>query len=122
MIGYKGKTPLLRQFMPNKHHARFGIKVWCLCDAVSGYTCTFEIYKGATDPQDVGEEGLTYNLVMRMMHQAGVLYRGYRLGLDNYFSSPKLFQDLYNMRTAATGTVRGSRNGLPKQCIKAETK
>lgn len=30
MVGYKGKTPNLRQFMPQKRHARFGIKLWCV--------------------------------------------------------------------------------------------
>lgn len=29
MIGYRGKTPHLRQYMPNKHHAKFGVKLWC---------------------------------------------------------------------------------------------
>ncbi|KAK3774703.1 hypothetical protein RRG08_051244 [Elysia crispata] len=49
MIGYKGKTPHLRQFMPNKTHARFGVKLWCLCDTLTGYTAFFEVYKGAID-------------------------------------------------------------------------
>ncbi|KAK3859355.1 hypothetical protein Pcinc_034527 [Petrolisthes cinctipes] len=30
MIGFKGATPSLRQYLPNKHHARFGIKVCTL--------------------------------------------------------------------------------------------
>ena len=41
MVGYKGKTPHLRQYMPNKHHARFGIKLWCVCDSLSSYTSFF---------------------------------------------------------------------------------
>ncbi|KAL8568889.1 hypothetical protein ACOMHN_061465 [Nucella lapillus] len=44
MVGYKGKTPHLRQFMPLKRHARFGIKLWCVCDALNGYTSFFELF------------------------------------------------------------------------------
>ena len=39
MIGFRGKLPFhVRMFMPPKRHARFGIKVWCLCDTETGYT------------------------------------------------------------------------------------
>lgn len=113
MIGYKGKTPYLRQYMPQKHHARFGVKLWCLCDSVSSYTCTFEVFKGAADPGDRQAEGMTYSLVMRLMKQANLLHRGHHLGLDNYFTSPKLLIDLYSAHTTSTGTVRRNRKGLP---------
>ena len=53
MTGFKGATPRQRQYMPNKHHARFEIKVWCACDVRTGYTSTFEIYEGrARTPAD----------------------------------------------------------------------
>ena len=120
MVSYKGKTPLLRQYMPNKHHARFGIKVWCVCDATSGYTCTFEVYKGAAEPEDVHGEGVTHNLVMRLLQQADVLYRGHHIGMDNFFSSPKLFMELFAKGMAATGTVRKNGKGPPVDCIKAK--
>lgn len=120
MIGYKGKTPHLRQFMPNKRHARFGIKLWCLCDASSAYTVFFEVYKGSVDPQDRQEEGMTYNLVMRLMEKSALFHRGHHLGLDNYFTSPKLFDDLYIAHTSATGTVRKNRKGLPRSVTGAK--
>ena len=120
MIGYKGKTPHLRQFMPNKRHARFGIKLWCLCDAASAYTTQFEVYKGAVDPADRHEEGMTYCLVLRLLESTNLLHRGHHLGLDNYFSSPKLFDDLYSAHTSATGTVRKNRKGLPRSVTSAK--
>lgn len=93
------------------------LKIWCLCGAHTGYTCTFEIYKAATDQQDAVGEGQTYNLVMRMLRQADILYKGHHVGMDNFFSSPKLFI-FKKMQIVVTGTVRGNRKGLPKQCIK----
>ncbi|XP_070208070.1 piggyBac transposable element-derived protein 4-like [Littorina saxatilis] len=118
MIGYKGKTPHLRMFMPNKRHALFGIKLWCLFDSTNGYLCRFEVCKGAHNPRDPENvHGATYALVMRLMRDSGFLNKGYHLCLDNYFSSPLLFQTLHVQQTTATGTVRTHRRGLPRDCI-----
>lgn len=120
MVGYKGKTPHLRQYMPNKHHARFGVKLWCLCDSVSSYTSQFEVFKGAADPRDRQAEGMTYTLVMRLMEKSNLFHRGHHLGLDNFFTSPALLYDLYSQNTTATGTVRKNRKGLPKSVTNAK--
>ena len=120
MVGYKGKTPHLRQYMPNKHNARFGLKLWCLCDSSTSYTSVFEVFKGAADIGDRQAEGLTYTLVMRLMEKAGLFNKGYHLGLDNYFTSPALLYDLYSAHVTATGTVRKSRKGLPKSVTAAK--
>ena len=56
-------------------------------------------------------------MLMRLMEKGGLFYQGYHLGLDKYFSSPKLFLDLYHKATLATGTVRKNRKGLPKTCL-----
>ncbi|KAL8566792.1 hypothetical protein ACOMHN_005743 [Nucella lapillus] len=117
MVGYKGKTPHLRQFMPLKRHARFGIKLWCVCDARNGYTSFFEVYKGKTPAAPVDPQGLTYTLVMRLLTACNFLNRGHHLGIDNYFSSPQLFTDLYQQGTTATGTVRANRRGLPRAAL-----
>ena len=118
MVGYRGKTPHLRQYMPQKHHARFGIKLWCVCDSHSHYTVNFEIYKGAHYEADRGEENVTHNLVMRLLQEARLLFCGHHVGMDNYFSSPKLFLELFQANTKATGTVRSNRKGLPKAILK----
>ena len=74
MIGYRGRTPHLRQYMPKKQHAKFGIKYWCLCESETGYLVNFEIYRGANkSPHPVSEEGITHNLVMRLIEEADLL-------------------------------------------------
>ena len=114
LIAFKGLTPHLRQFMRNKLHAKFGVKMWCVCDVNSGYTCTFEIYGGKTrEPPVRGTFNVTHRTVIRLLNQARVLNLGHNVGFDNYFSSPALFQDLYERNTTATGTVRSNRQGLP---------
>ncbi|XP_065682386.1 piggyBac transposable element-derived protein 4-like [Hydra vulgaris] len=123
MIGYKGKTPHLRQYMPNKRHSRFGIKLWCVSDSTNGYLSQFEIYKGGKNPDEaVVAHGMTYNLVFHLLRQANLLHQGYHLGIDNYYTSPQLLLDLYLHQTTATGTVRVNRKGLPEICLKTKLK
>jgi len=118
MVGFKGKTPHLRQYMPLKRHARFGIKLWCVCDSQNGYTSFFEVFRGRNPAEPVDPRGSTYVLVMRLLAACDYLYSGHHLGVDNYFSSPQLFLDLYAQGTTATGTVRSIRRGLPKAALK----
>ena len=123
MIGYKGKTPHLRQYMPNNRHSRFGIKLWCVSDSTNGYLSLFEIYKGGKDPDEAAVgHGMTYNLVFRLLRQTNLLHQGYHLGIDNYYTSPQLLLDLYLHQTTATGTVRVNRKGLPEICLKTKLK
>lgn len=64
---------------------------------------------------------MTYDLVLRLLGNAGCLDLGYHIVMDNLFTSPKLFLDLYNnCKTHATGTVRRNRKGLPKQILQAK--
>ena len=65
-------------------------------------------------------EGVTHNLVTRLLQQADVLYRGHHIGMDNVFSFPKLFMELFAKGMAATGTVRKNGKGPPVDCIKAK--
>ena len=44
MIGYKGRI-FFRQYMPVKS-TKWGIKVWEMCEADSGYCVSFDIYTG----------------------------------------------------------------------------
>jgi hypothetical protein len=42
LVGTKNHTPLL-QYLPNKHHHRWGMKPWMLCDSVSHYCLALSI-------------------------------------------------------------------------------
>ena len=54
----------------------------------------------------------SYDLVMRMMHR--YLNKGHHLFMDNYYSSPLLYANLWHMQTGCTGTVHASGKGIPK--------
>jgi hypothetical protein len=119
LVGFRGKTPQLRQYMPNKRHARFGMKLYCVCESRTGFLVHFEVYQGAATRAEKRQQphGLVHALVLRLLQDSDLLDRGYHLTVDNFFASPALFQDLFEQNTTATGTVRRSRRGLPRNAI-----
>ena len=101
MIPYKGKVHF-KVYNPDKPD-KYGVKSYQLCDSSNGYCCMFEIYTGV-DPNPPSAKGKTYDLVMRLMQP--YINVGRCLYVDNYYTSPTLFTDLYRMNTGACGTAR----------------
>ena len=54
-----------------------------------------------------------YDLVMRLIQP--YLGNGHKLFVDNYYTSPILFHDLYPQQTGACGTMRVNRKGVPAE-------
>src|SRR6218665_986120 len=115
MVGTKCRISFL-QYMPKKPK-KFGIKLWALCESVSGYCLQFQVYTGKVDTGV--EHGLAYRVVFDLM--AHYLNKGYKLFMDNFYSSYQLYVDLLNCRTGACGTVRPNRYGFPSE-LKAKSK
>ena len=102
---------------PNKFH----IKLYTICEASSGYVCGFDIYTGRTACQDfadileLNEEcGITTRVVTGLLAFCGLLSKGYFVFMDNFYSSPELYEELNYLDTYACGTVRKNRKELPK--------
>lgn len=114
MIPWRGNLSF-RVFNHDKPD-KYGIKPFLLCDAENGYCCQFELYVGKRD--NVSEKGATYDLVMRLMQR--YLHGGYQLYVDNFYTSPQLFMDLYCHNTGATGTLRTNRKGVPNEIKSAK--
>lgn len=122
LLLWKGRL-LFRQYLPLKR-ARFGIKLYSLCESRSGYTYRFRVYTGAEDPstqmtndlpadarQMLSSEKVVVWLLLRLLGQ------GNRLYIDNYYTSVPLANYLLDKRTYVTGTIRSNR--IP-EVIKAE--
>eukprot|EP00745_Piridium_sociabile_P033917 TRINITY_DN58298_c0_g2_i4.p1 TRINITY_DN58298_c0_g2~~TRINITY_DN58298_c0_g2_i4.p1 ORF type:complete len:699 (+),score=112.90 TRINITY_DN58298_c0_g2_i4:68-2164(+) len=105
MIGMKNRCCYI-QYMPNKRHARFGIKKFQLCDV-----CHVELY-GGKDFDVRHEEGQAHAVVMRLMQACTLLNRGYHLYTDNFYTKPMLADTLFQQGTLLTGTVRSNSRGL----------
>ena len=61
MIGTKCRVSFL-QYIPKKPK-KFGIKVWAICEASTGYWCNFAIYTGKEE--GTREHGLSYRVVTK---------------------------------------------------------
>uniref|UniRef100_A0A8C4IJE8 PiggyBac transposable element-derived protein domain-containing protein n=1 Tax=Dicentrarchus labrax TaxID=13489 RepID=A0A8C4IJE8_DICLA len=99
-----------RQYMRDKP-TKFGYKLFVLAESCSGYTWNFFVYQGKT--ANVQGEGLSFTSVMDLMNFA-LLGKGYHLYVDNFYTSPALFQQLATNCTAACGTIRQTHIGFPK--------
>ena len=109
MIAFKGRL-FFKQYLPMKPN-KWGIKVWMLCDAETGYIVRFEIYTGKhgrLHPEKLlGEE--VVELLMEGMQ--GLHHHAY---FDRYFTSLRLVEDLLKNGTYATATIHPSRKGTCK--------
>lgn len=116
LLLYKGRIHF-RRYIPTKR-ARYGILSYCLCESSSGYTWNIEIAAGRNDAlsilNDIPEEARDFTfsekIVVGLVHD--LLHHGYHLFVDNFFSSVRLSEFLYERKTLITGTIRSFR-GVP---------
>ena len=108
---WKGRLAF-KQFIPTKRH-RFGIKVFVICDCQTGVVLDFIVYAGSSTEfkldKNLGKSG---SVVMTLMKP--YLNKGHSLFLDNWYTSPRLFEKLHEFKTGACGTVRKNRLGPVK--------
>ncbi len=107
----------LKQYIKNKP-TKWGIKLFVLCDS-NGYTVDFNIYTGKSSV--VSGKGLSFDAVMSLVRKE-FLGSGYHIYCDNFYTSPVLFQHLYNLGFGACGTIRDTRIGVPKTKVNALTR
>jgi hypothetical protein len=114
LVLWKGRLQF-RQYIPAKR-ARFGVKIYNLCDSSTAYLWNSKIYagKGSDEipddvPKTIGKSG---SVVIEMMES--LLGKGYHVYLDNWYTSISLFRYLREKETGACGTLRKNRaNELP---------
>ncbi|XP_034023560.1 piggyBac transposable element-derived protein 4-like [Thalassophryne amazonica] len=103
---YTGMT----QFMKAKP-TKWGFKLFVLADSMNGYTIDFAVYTGKS--QFASGVGLAYDSVMSLIKPA-FLGHGYHLYVDSFYTSPKLFKDLFAMKIGACGTYREHQKECPR--------
>ena len=121
MIGTRCRVSFL-QYMPQKP-CKFGVKVWVLAEAKTGYVIGFQIYTGAALPVTSGKgnasKGLAYRVVMDLMEP--YQGKGHLLFMDNYYTSFDLVYDLKMKGTFSVGTMRSNRKNFP-EALKVDKK
>ena len=115
MIPFKGRWGI-KQYMKDKPH-KWDIKSYVLADASTGYVSNFFIYSGKSLDGDA-TEGLCTKAVLDLV---GSCYnKGQILYVDNYYTSPRLFEILYYNDIYATGTARANRANYPVEMKKSK--
>lgn len=99
MVAYKGRISM-KQFMKDKP-TKWGYKLFVLADSDTGYTSKSEVST---------TYGLSYSAVMDLLHLS-LLGQGYILYVDNFYTSPTLFSDLYKEKNGCFGTIRKKQTG-----------
>jgi hypothetical protein len=109
IVKFKGRV-LFKQYIPKKRK-RFGIKMFKLCDS-TGYTYDMNVYLGKDRQR--AEQHLTATHATVTNLTRGVEGFWHKLYMDNFFSSPDLYDDLAQKKVLCCGTVRPHRKNMPK--------
>jgi hypothetical protein len=110
IVPFKGRV-IFKQYIPKKSK-HFGIKMFKLCD-LTGYTYDMKVY--VQKDRQLTAQHVTVTELMRKIEG-----RDHKLFMDNFFSSPELFDDLVKKQIYCCGTVRPNRKGMP-QDLKLKT-
>lgn len=110
LFGWKGRLGF-RQYIPSKR-SRYGIKIYKLCESLSGYIWNCVIYTGK-DTEILETGGLYGERVVKTL-LSKLLGKGYNLYVDRFFVSPNLASYLRENNTNMCGTVMRHRKGMPK--------
>ena len=91
LVAFKGRTALM-QYKPKKQKKpkKWGLNVWTLADQ-DGYVYNWDLYAGKPKGNQA-EQGLTFNVVTKLCRP--IYNKGHHVFMDNYFSSPALFDEL----------------------------
>jgi len=106
---YKGRV-IFRQYIPKKH-TRFGIKIYKLCDSLN-YTYDMSVYLCKQRQHATAQITAMHRTVLQVIWRVEGL--GHKIFMDNYFTPPTLFDDLFQQKINACGTVRHDRRGMPR--------
>lgn len=95
LLLFKGRL-FFKQYIPSKRN-RFGIKMFVLCDCVTGYILDFIIYTGSASDIQNYELGRSGDIVAILVHP--YLQKGHTVYVDNRYTSPALFTWLHERQT-----------------------
>lgn len=85
LVAFRGRCPF-KQYIPSKP-AKYGIKIWILCDTKTSYALKLQVYTG----KEAGAQP-EKNQGMRVVSDLCVELRGHNVTCDNFFTSYNLGQ------------------------------
>lgn len=106
---FRGHTKFT-QYIPSKP-AKYGIKIWWICDAENAYPLYGIIYSGKTG--NVREKNQGERVVKELA--ASFKGSGRNITMDNYFTTLPLAKHLLSWKLTIVGTLRKNKPYIPKQ-------
>ncbi|XP_029016301.1 piggyBac transposable element-derived protein 4-like [Betta splendens] len=110
------KTPVsVKPYLKGKS-TKWGYKLFVLADSSTGYTWNFFVDTGKKQSSTTTTNGLSYSYVMDLL-PLQTLGTGYRLYIDNLYTSTTVFTDLYKKKIGCCGMTSTSCIGFPQTQI-----
>jgi len=109
IVKFKGGV-IFKQYILKKRKC-FGIQIYKLWDE-SGYTYDMRVYLGRDSHSATYDMAATHTTVRHLTSRVEGL--GYKTFMDNFFSSPRLFDDSDRHKINSCGTVRPNRKDMPR--------
>jgi hypothetical protein len=109
IVSFKGRV-VFKQYIPKKRKC-FVIKIFKLCDS-TGYKYDMKVYLRKDRQRTAQHLTATHATVTELTRKIEGF--GHKLYMDNFFSSPELFEDLATKQIYCCGTVRPNRGGIPQ--------
>nr|XP_022903858.1 piggyBac transposable element-derived protein 4-like [Onthophagus taurus] len=102
------------QYIPNKP-AKYGLKMYALCDAKTFYTLNFEVYCGKQLPGPYVKSNKPEDIVTRLIEPIEKTKRN--LTTDNYYSSYPLAEKLLEKGLTFLGTMKKNKKEIPPEFL-----
>jgi len=108
---YRGRTRFT-QYMPSKP-AKYGIKVWWICDSKNAYPLRGLIYTGKS------KDGREINQGERVVKELAAPYKGSgrNITMDNFFTTLPLTNFLLSWNLTTVGTLRKNKKYIPAEMM-----
>jgi len=104
-----------RQYIPNKP-AKYGIKMFALCDNGTYYTSNLEIYAGKQPDGPFSIDNSASEVVKRLV--SPISKTGRNITADNWFASVSLAEELLkNHNLTLVATIKKNKREIPKEFL-----
>lgn len=116
---FRGKCSF-RQYIPSKP-AKYGIKIFALCDNINFYTGNLEIYAGTQPDGPFKIDNGAASVVTRLIQP--ISKTGRNVTTDNWFISVELATDLQKKhKLSLLGTIRKNKRQIPSEFIQTKNR
>ncbi|XP_018407391.1 PREDICTED: piggyBac transposable element-derived protein 4-like [Cyphomyrmex costatus] len=109
LFPYRGRMKF-KQYIPSKP-AKYGIKIWWICDAENYYPLTGQIYTGKPST------GRDINQGERVVKELVAPYKGFgrNITTDNFFTTLPLAKHLLSWNLTIVGTLKKNKSYIPQE-------